>query len=421
MLSRIKITDINKGLSDDEIKKALEYSVLSKTLKKVLIVPPDSTRAHSGAGIITNIYYHALKDSCEVDILPALGTHVAMSESECKKMYGDIPFDRFIAHNWRTDVVKVGEAPSSLVEELSEGMMREPISFQINRRLLDKSYDLIISVGQVVPHEVAGMANYTKNIFVGCGGSGMINASHYLGAVYGMERMMGRDFSPVRKLFDYGQERFLSDLPLDYVLTVTTEQVNDISIHGLFAGGGREYFEDAVRLSQQKNLIVTGKPLKKALVFLNEEEFKSTWLGNKAIYRTRMAIADGGELVIIAPGVERFGEDPEIDRLIRKYGYFSREAAIRACDQNDELKTNLSAAAHLIHGTSDGRFRITYCPGRLSEQEITGVGFGYMPIEKALKKYMPERLKEGMNNAGGEEIYYISNPALGLWTHSKIL
>ena len=405
------------GLTDEKLYASLAASLSGITgLKKVLLVPPDTTRFHSGAGRIANMYYHLLKDACEVDILPALGTHVAMTEDECAKMFGDIPYSRFLVHDWRTDVIKIGEVPGEYVEEISEGLFHDPVGIEIDKRLLDPSYDLILSIGQVVPHEVVGMANYTKNILVGCGGRTIINASHYLGAVYGMERLMGRDFSPVRRLFDYAQENFLKHLPLDYVLTVTTAKGNDVSIHGLFIGGGRKSFEEAVSLSRKRNLIFTDEPFQKVVVYLDPEEFKSTWLGNKAIYRTRMAIADGGELVVIAPGVERFGEDPEIDRLIRKYGYKGREATIEACNMNDDLKNNLSAAAHLIHGSSDGRFRITYCTKHLTEAEVKGVGFDYMPIEKALRTYRPDELKDGFNILpDGEEIFFISNPALGLW------
>ena len=398
MLKPISLVRESQGITDRQLKTALEAFLPDKKYKRILIVPPDHTRLHSGAGRITNMYYHMLKGSCEVDILPALGTHVAMNASECAKMFGDIPFDRFIAHNWRTDVVKIGEAPAAFVSEISEGRMNQPIAFEVNRRLLDPAYDLILSIGQVVPHEVVGMANYTKNILVGCGGSRIINASHYLGAVYGMERLMGRDFSPVRKLFDYAQERFLSNLPLDYVLTVTAARGNDVYIHGLFIGGGREYFEQAVRLSQQKNLIFTDVPFKKVVVYLDREEYKSTWLGNKAIYRIRMAIADGGELIIIAPGVERFGEDPEIDRLIRKYGYKGREHIISCCSQYDELKQNMSATAHLIHGSSNGRFRITYCPGHLAQEEVEGAGFDYMSLDAAVRQYRPQELKDGFQH-----------------------
>ena len=261
------------------------------------------------------------------------------------------------------------------------------------------------------------MANYSKNIFVGCGGSSMINSSHMLGAFYGMERVMGRDHSPVRRLFDYAQEKFLGRVPLMYVLTVTTNRGDETLIHGLYIGNDRRLFEQAVALSQKLNLTHLDRPIQKAVVFLDEREFKSTWLGNKAIYRTRMAMADGGELIILAPGVRKFGEDAVNDRLIRKYGYVGREKVLELVRQNEDLRQNLSVAAHLIHGSADGRFRVTYCPGMLSPDEVKAAAFGYMPLSEALAKYPPCSLKDGYNTLpDGEEIFYISNPALGLWT-----
>ncbi len=406
------------GIEKKALKKALEDSLAGKKLKKVLLVPPDYTRMYSGAGIITAIYYDLLKDSCAVDILPALGTHEAMTKEECLAFFGDgVPFEKIIVHNWKTDVVKLGEVPAEFVNDVSEGLVNSKIDVEVNRLIMDTSYDLIISIGQVVPHEVVGMANYSKNIFVGCGGSSMINSSHMLGAFYGMERVMGKDFSPVRRVFDYAQEEFLADIPLMYVLTVTTNKGDDTFIHGLFIGNQRELFEQAVKMSQAKNLTCVGPPLKKVVVYLDEREFKSTWLGNKAIYRTRMAMAQDGELIILAPGVRKFGEDDENDRLIRKYGYVGRVKVLELVKENEDLQQNLSVAAHLIHGSSDGRFNITYCTEKLSEQEVTGASFDYMPYCKAVELYNPKTLKDGFNTlTNGEEIFYISNPALGLWT-----
>ena len=409
----------NRGISDSEINAAVKKSIdeLGKPLKKILILPPDFTRFHSGAGKITAMYYNLLKDSCTVDIMPALGTHEPMTKEEIREMFGEeIPYDRFITHNWKTDVVKIGEVPSGFVKEVTEGLMDSSIEVEINKRLLDKSYDLIISVGQVVPHEVIGMANYNKNIFVGCGGSRMINVSHMVGAFYGMERIMGRDHSPVRKIFDYAEEKFLADIPLIYVLTVTTAMGGNVTIHGLFIGRNRKLFEQAVALSQQKSLTFLDKPLKKVVVYLDEKEFKTTWLGNKAIYRTRMAIEDNGDLIVLAPGVRKFGEDNENDRLIRKYGYVGREKILKMVMENEDLQNNLSVAAHLIHGSSDGRFNITYAVKHLTKEEVEKAGFRYMPLEEALEKYDPKKLQDGMNVLeDGSEVFYISNPALGLW------
>lgn len=349
--------------------------------------------------------------------MPALGTHVAMSPEQREAMFGpEIPDQCYLVHDWRNEVVRIGEVPADFVSEVSGGLVSYPIGVEINRRLLDKSYDLIISVGQVVPHEVVGMANYSKNIFVGCGGVDIINKSHFLGAAYGMERMMGRDNTPVRKVFDYAEEHFLKEIPLQYILTVTTTQGTETTINGLFMGRNRRIFEEAVKESQKQNLDLLDKPLTKVVVYLEPGEFKSTWLGNKAIYRTRMAIADDGELLILAPGLKQFGEDQTIDVLIRKYGYVGSKRVLELVEKEEDLKNNLSAAAHLIHGSSEGRFKITYAPGHLSKEEIEQVNFAYLSLDEALAKYNPDQLKDGFNTLdNGEEIFYISNPALGLW------
>lgn len=409
----------DSGLSKEQIQGALRQSLDGKALKKVLIIPPDFTRFHSNAGFITNAYYHMLRESgAQVDILPALGTHEPVSEAECREMFGDIPYGAFIRHNWRTDVVKLGEVPAKFLSDITEGLWKEPVSVEINRLVMEPSYDLILSVGQVVPHEVIGMANHSKNLFVGAGGSEMINTSHMVGAVYGMERMMGKDHTPVRRMFDYALEKFLKDLPLLFVLTVTTAPGGDIRTHGLFIGKERNALEEAVALAQQKNIDFVDKGIKKCVVYLDPKEFKSTWLGNKAVYRTRMAVADDGDLIVLAPGVTKFGEDEQVDQLIRKYGYCGRLQVLDYFNRPecDDLRENMGAAAHLIHGSSDGRFRITYAVKEITREEIEGVHFQSAPYEDMARRYDPGKLEYGWNTLpDGEEIYFIPNPALGLW------
>ena len=414
-----KYAGTERGLSDREIRESILSSLNGKQLKHVLLIPPDYTRFYSGAGQIANIYYHALEQAgCETDILPALGTHAPMTEEEAASMYGDIPFGRFMVHNWRTDVEKIGEVPGDYISEITEGLWTQPVSVEIDRRLLDPEYDLIISIGQVVPHEVVGMASYTKNLFVGCGGSEMINHSHMIGAVYGMERIMGKDNTPVRKILDYGLVHFLADRPILFVLTVVTAPADEIHMHGLFIGENRDVFEAAAELAQKKNISFVDHGIRKCVVYLTPEEFKSTWLGNKAIYRTRMAMADGGELIILAPGVTRFGEDADVDRLIRKYGYRGRLQILRKFKEpeNQDLRDNMGAAAHLIHGSSDGRFFITYAVRNIPRKEIEDVGFRAADYDEMAEKYRPDELTYGFNKMpDGEEIYFIPNPALGLW------
>ena len=406
-----------QGLSAEEIRGALIRSLEGKQPRKALLLPPDYTRYHSNAGFITNVYYHLLTDmGCEVDLIPALGTHVPVTEAEAADMFGDIPFEKFIPHNWRTDVVRLGEVPADFVSQITEGLWTEPVSVEINRRVMDPSYDLIISVGQVVPHEVIGMANHSKNLFVGVGGSDMINKSHMVGAVYGMERMMGRDHTPVRKILDYALNTYLGERPIIFALTVTTAPGGSIRTHGLFIGNTRRVLEEAVALAQVKNMDYVPTGIKKCVVYLDPKEFRTTWLGNKSVYRTRMAIADGGELLVLAPGIERFGEDETIDGLIRKYGYRGRLQILKDFKENEDLQQNMGAAAHLIHGSSDGRFTITYAVKNISRKEVEGVGFAAADYDEMARRYDPENLAYGYNTMpDGEEIYFIPNPALGLW------
>jgi nickel-dependent lactate racemase len=265
------------------------------------------------------------------------------------------------------------------------------------------------------------MANYNKNIFVGTGGSEGINKSHFLGAAYGMEQIMGRANNPVREVLNYASEHFAGDLPVTYVQTVIAKNTDDkLAAKGLFIGDDAECFEKAADLSLKENFEMLDKPLKKVVVYLDPSEFKSTWLGNKSIYRTRMAIADGGELIVLAPGLKEFGEDPEIDELIRKYGYVGTEKVLQLVEENEDLRNNLSAAAHLIHGSSEGRFKITYCPGSLSQAEIEKANFSYGNLEEMMKIYDPAKMKDGINRFPcGSEVFYISNPALGLWAYKE--
>ncbi|WP_372932150.1 lactate racemase domain-containing protein [Mariniphaga sediminis] len=412
---------INTALTAEDLKQGL-FEALDKIEKKnkVLAIPPDYTRLPSRSGELTEFAWQYLGDKL-TDILPALGTHTPMTDPQISHMFGSTPRNLFRDHDWRNDVLTLGMVPAEYVKKVSEGAVDYEWPVQVNKLLEEGGFDLILSIGQVVPHEVVGMANYNKNIFVGTGGSEGINKSHFIGAAYGMEKMMGRADTPVRKIFNYASEHFASHLPIVYVQTVVgLNEEGKLQTYGLFIGDDFNVFDKAAKLSLQVNFKMVEEPLKKVIVWLDPTEFKSTWLGNKSVYRTRMALADGGELIVLAPALMEFGEDKEIDRLIRKYGYLGTPHTLKMVEENEDLRGNLSAAAHLIHGSSEGRFSITYCPGKgkenLTRQEIEGVGFNYADIDEVMKKYNPEKMKDGFNTMpDGEEIFYISNPAIGLW------
>ncbi len=407
----------NTVLNSKEIQEAINQSFDKiKNVKKVLAIPPDFTRYHSRAGEITEFVSNYFHEKL-TDVLPALGTHFPMSETEIKKMFGNVPLNLFREHKWKEDLITLGIVPAEFVNKVSEGKVNYNWPAQVNKLLVEGKFDLILSIGQVVPHEVVGMANYNKNIFVGTGGQEGINKSHFLGAVYGMEKMMGRADTPVRKVLNYASDNFAKDLPILYIQTVIgKDEKGNLVMRGLFIGDDYECFKLAAELSLEVNFEMLNEPLKKVVVYLDPSEFKSTWLGNKSIYRTRMAIEDDGELIVLAPGLKEFGEDKDIDKLIRKYGYLTTPEILKLVDENKDLQNNLSAAAHLIHGSSEGRFKITYCPGNISKEEIESVNFNYADLSEVIKKYDPQKLKDGYNTMpDGEEIFFISNPALGLW------
>lgn len=414
------------GITSDERDNALKdiFRQFSYAYK-ILIVPPDFTRSYSYAGEITRFLYFLFSNNgSHVDIIPALGTHMPMSLEEKNKFFGsDIPDNRILVHNWQTDTVKLGVIPSNIVSEISFGLYTDNIEVEVNRILSAGKYDLVISIGQVVPHEVVGMANYSKNIFVGLGGREMINKSHMLSAICRMEDTLGVIDSPARKLYDYAQRNFIDGkIPVIYVQTVTTKSGDELLLNGIYVGKTRKPFELAASFSQELNITYLDRRAKKVVAYLDPKELKTTWVGNKGIYRTRMIVDDGGELIVLAPGVKSFGENDEMDMMIRKYGYNGRDYILTLYN-NGIFDDRTMSAAHLIQGSSDGRFRITYatCPEKLSKLDIESVGYNWANYYEMEKIYNHKILKDGWNrNVDEGAFYYVGSPALGLWKYKKI-
>ncbi|MDR0521158.1 MAG: lactate racemase domain-containing protein [Planctomycetaceae bacterium] len=391
--------------------------------KRVLLLPPDITRAHSGAGYITEELYKIFAKDAEVRLIPTLGQHVPHTPEQNRWMFGSVPEDKIDKHNWRTDSKTVGEIPADYVKEISGGKADWAIPVAVNRKLFDEKWDIILNIGHVVPHEVLGFANHNKNYFIGLGGKEMICASHLMAACCGIENNLGTLTTPLRACFNKAEEEFLGHLPDAYFQVVMAYSDSGELVHtGVYAGEYVETYLAAAKASRKQNITVV-PPLKKVVAVMQGDEFYSTWVANKAIYRTRKAMADGGELLIIAPGLKRFGEQPEIDSLIRKYGYAGTEKVMelyRKAGPADDLKDLAVGTAHLIHGSSEGRFTITYAPGHLTEKDLKTVNFGYADYKETVKRYDPQKLKNGFNTMpDGEEIYFISTPSAGLWSTAE--
>src|SRR5580692_9828354 len=243
------------GSTETDLSAAELKDLLVESLAKlgnrtsVLAVPPDQSREHSRAGDLTRYTWEHYGDKLKA-VLPAIGTHTPMRPDQIAHMFGNTPQELFKVHNWRTDIDTLGELPAEFIREQSEGKLNYTWPAQVNKLLSQGGFDLILSIGQVVPHEVIGMANFTKNILVGTGGREGINRSHYLGAVYGMERIMGRAETPVRNVLSYAADRFLRPLPIVYVQTVVGRKNDgELAVRGLFIGDDIECFQLAADLS----------------------------------------------------------------------------------------------------------------------------------------------------------------------------
>jgi nickel-dependent lactate racemase len=403
----------------DEAKKRLNIN----EFKRVLLLPPDLTRAHSGAGWITETIYNLLPKTCDTHVIPTLGQHRPHTREENAWMFGSIPHERIHPHDWRGGVTHVGDIPADLVKEKTGGVADWKIPVDLNTMLMNEKWDLIVNIGHVVPHEVLGFANHNKNYFIGLGGKDTICAAHMASATYGIENNLGNLITPTRALFNWAEDKFLGHLPDVYLQVVMQRDPNNKLVHsGVYVGDDLETYLQAARRSKSQNITVFEEPVKKIVAVMQADEFRSTWVANKAVYRTRMAMADGGELLILAPGLERFGEQDDVDRFIRKYGYCGTPKCMKMYKDNDDMKDLAHATAHLLHGSSEGRFTIRYAPGHLTADEIEGVNFEYADLTEMLKRYDPARLKEGWNTMpDGEKIYYISTPSAGLWaTRAKL-
>lgn len=392
--------------------------------KRVLLLPPDITRMHSGAGRLTEILYNLLSGEADVRVIPTLGQHVPHTPDENRAMFGSIPNDRIHAHDWRGGCVEIGAVPGRFVDEVSQGAADWPIPIGLNRMLMEEPWDLIINIGHVVPHEVLGFANHNKNYFIGLGSKDSICAAHMAAASCGIENNLGNLITPLRACFNRAEDEYLGNLPDLYVQVVLARNEKDQLVHtGVHVGDDLETYLSAARQSREENITLFDEPIEKIVCVMQGDEFFSTWVANKSIYRTRMALADGGELIVIAPGLKRFGEQPEVDAFIRKYGYVGTERVMDQYRRNDDMQDLAHATAHLMHGSSEGRFIITYAPGKMTRDEIEGVNFRYADINDTIARYQPEKCKQGWNTTSdGERFYFIPTPSAGLWaTRNKLL
>ncbi len=423
------ISETSRQIDRPRLEQLLEQTVaeakrrICGTPKRVLLLPPDITRMHSGAGWITEWFYQHLTGEADVHVIPTLGQHEPHTPEQNRAMFGNIPNERIHAHDWRGGVTYVGEVSADYVKETTAGAADWAFPIWLNTMVMTQPWDLIINIGHVVPHEVLGFANHNKNYIIGLGGKDTICATHMAAACCGIENNLGNLLTPVRRCFNKAEDDFLGRLPDLYVQVVLARNdAGDLVHTGVHVGDDLETYLAAARQARDENITVLDEPLDKVVCVMQGDEFFSTWVANKAVYRTRMALADGGELLILAPGLKRFGEQADVDALIRKYGYCGTPRVMEQYRANADMQDLAHATAHLIHGSSEDRFTITYAPGHVGREDIEQIGYRYADLNEMLARYPVGQLKEGFHTtADGERFFFIPTPSAGLWaTREKL-
>lgn len=355
--------------------------------ERVLAIIPDKTRddnTHVLFPIATE--FLTKRGVASFDALVAQGTHPPMSETQkCTKIGADTFAGQLFDHRWDdpTELITLGELSAETVKELTNGLIENAVPVSINKLLAPGIYDTVLVFGATVPHEVAGFAGGAKYFFPGVAGPELTHTTHWLGALAGIENIIGQVDTPTRRLIeaatDLIEARIIS---LNTVVSRTSD--DELVTYALFTGDIREAFRRAAEVSRQVHIRYTGRKYKKVVALL-DPHYDELWVGGKASYKLGAIIEEGGELIIYAPHLTRLSETH--GALIEKYGYAPLESVRDMLGISQELRENLCIAAHLAHVAYAGRldergkvvprYKITMATG-LDEETCRRVNLGYL-------------------------------------------
>ncbi len=360
---------------------------------RVLAVIPDKTRDDNTDLLFPMISEElAARRAAAFDALVAQGTHPPMTDVEKRAKIGAgsaaMPLlGEVFDHHWDrpSELLTLGTLSRAEISSLTGGLMAEDVPVQLNARLAQGRYDLILVVGAVVPHEVAGFAGGAKYFFPGVAGPELTHLTHWLGALATIERVIGRVETPTRHVIEAAAAKI--ETPVIGFTSVSTRSGAGLRTHALFTGGLRETVRQAAEVSARLHVRHTGRRFRRVIALL-DEHYDEMWVGGKASYKLGAIVEDGGELVIYAPQLK--GISTTHGRLIEKYGYAPLEQVREMVEGSDELRANLCVAAHLAHvsyagrvgadGRVEPRYRITLASS-IPEQTCRRVKLGYAPYQ----------------------------------------
>jgi len=362
----------------------------------------------------------AARNVAQFDALVAQGTHMPMTEAEKRVKIGlsdgqAVPGpDHIYDHQWNSpeELVTLGELSADRVTELTDGLITNAVTVNLNRLLGPGIYDTVLVFGATVPHEVAGFAGGAKYFFPGVAGPDLTHATHWLGALASIENVIGRVETPTRHMIEAAAD-FVPARIISLNSVVTRDEDNRLRTHALFAGDIREAFRRAAEVSRQVHIRYTGRKYKRVVALL-DEHYDELWVGGKASYKLGGIIADGGELIIYAPHLRAISETHGL--LIEKYGYAPLDRVREMVALSTELQANLAVAAHLAHVSYAGqrdengrvvpRFRITMASA-LDQSTCERVNLGFMDHREFRREdyeYDPDTL---VVERAGRDLYLV--------------
>lgn len=389
---------VGEGSAEIELTASVLAAIIEEALdiikpgERVLAVVPDKTRDDNTDYLfpVASRFLNR-RHVASFDALIAQGTHPPMSHSQKLAKLGlDAAADSSFSgnvfdHRWdRTEeLVTIGELTAENVERITGGLINHSVPVTINKLLAPEIYDTILVFGATVPHEVAGFAGGAKYFFPGVAGPELTHTTHWLGALAGIENIIGQVETPTRMLIEAAAD-FLSPRVISLNTVVSRNSGGALITHALFAGEIRDAFRRAAEVSRKVHVRYTGRKYKRVVALL-DPHYDELWVGGKASYKLGAIIEDAGELIIFAPHLTKISETH--GALIEKYGYAPLESVRDMLGVSQELRENLCIAAHLAHVAYAGRvdecgkivprYRITMASG-LDEATCKRVNLGYL-------------------------------------------
>lgn len=339
------------SLDSIQVNSVLDAFVKSYSFagKKVLLIIPDGTRTAPIGTLFKGLHERLGASVKALDVIIALGTHPAMSDSAINQrleitaderagIYRDV---KVFNHTWDQPetLQEIGRIPAETINDLSGGLFAMEVPVHINRLVED--YDTLIVIGPVFPHEVVGFSGGNKYFFPGIGGPEILNFFHWLGAVVTNPMIIGNKWTPVRKVVD----RAAAFIKQDRLCLAAV--VDDKRFAGLFAGTPEAAWDEASELSSQIHITYKDKPFHTVLSCA-PAMYDEVWVAGKCMYKLEPVVADGGELIIYAPHLKEVSEVH--GRLIGEIGYHCRDYFLKQWDKFKDYPWGVLAHSTHVRG-----------------------------------------------------------------------